>query len=333
MLEQICQRLYGWLHKNPVLQGRTVYVCDGSTLRLPHSPELAKFYPPHSNQDGGSHWPFLRIVVLQDVKTGLAMMPQWGKETENEQSLAVHAIAALPAGAVVIGDRNLGIFGVAFAASRCAHDVIVRLTKVRAERLAGRGIEPGYDRNLTWRPSRWDQCGGPYTADASVSGRLICIPAADPNHTEAIYLFTTLEIPVNQISNLYAQRWNVETDLRSIKQTVRLQEFSARSVTGLHNELLLAFAAYNLVRAMMCLAAAKANVPPRKISFTNVYALLRTFAGDIYAHRHASCHAPLSCTADRSSDCTRMGKASPGVISSSGTTRIGMKEVAPNCPA
>lgn len=220
-----------------------------------------------------------------------------------------------------------------FAASRCAHDVIVRLTKVRAERLAGRGIEPGYDRNLTWRPSRWDQCGGPYAADAAVSGRLICIPAADPNHTEAIYLFTTLDIAVNQISNLYAQRWNVETDLRSIKQTVRLQEFSARSVTGLHNELLLAFAAYNLVRAMICLAAAKANVPPRKISFTNVYALLRTFAGDIYAHRHASCHAPLSCTADRSSDCTRMGKASPGVISSSGTTRIGMKEVAPNCPA
>lgn len=180
-----------------------------------------------------------------------------------------------------------------FAASRCAHDVIVRLTKVRAERLAGRGIEPGYDRNLTWRPSRWDQCGGPYAADAAVSGRLICIPAADPNHTEAIYLFTTLDIAVNQISNLYAQRWNVETDLRSIKQTVRLQEFSARSVTGLHNELLLAFAAYNLVRAMICLAAAKANVPPRKISFTNVYALLRTFAGDIYAHRHASCHAPF----------------------------------------
>ncbi len=144
-----------------------------------------------------------------------------------------------------------------FAASRCAHDVIVRLTKVRAERLAGRGIEPGYDRNLTWRPSRWDQCGGPYAADAAVSGRLICIPAADPNHTEAIYLFTTLDIAVNQISNLYAQRWNVETDLRSIKQTVRLQEFSARSVTGLHNELLLAFAAYNLVRAMICL-------PPRK---------------------------------------------------------------------
>lgn len=102
-----------------------------------------------------------------------------------------------------------------------------------------------------------------------------------------------MDLPVEQIANLYALRWNVETDLRSIKQTVHLQELSARSTALLEKELLLAFAAYNLVRAVICLAAEKARVAPRRISFTNVYTLLETFASDLYAHRNSDASDPF----------------------------------------
>lgn len=291
VLELICKRLCGWLPDNPVLPGRTVYVCDGSTLRLPHSAALARAYPPHGNQSG-SHWPFLRLVVLQDVQTGLAVVPEWGPETESEQALALRAILHLPTGAVVIGDRNFGVFGVALAAHRWGHDVIVRLTKVRAERLAGKEVPLGADCQLIWKPSRWDTCGAPYESGAGVHGRLVCIPATELSR-EPVYLFTTLNLPAKQIGDLYALRWNVETDLRSIKQTVRLQQLSARSVNGLHNELLFAFAAYNLVRAVICLAAQRANVPPRRISFTNVYTLLRIYSPDIHAHSEADPSHPV----------------------------------------
>ena len=293
VLEQMIERLQGWFPSHAVLPDRTVYVCDGSTLALPYSAELSRHYPPHRNQKAASHWPLLRIVVLQEAQTGLAVCPQWGPETVSEQELALRAIAALPAGAVLVGDRNFGVFGVASAASRHGHDVIVRLTKVRAERLAGGPLQPGCDKPVTWTPTRWDSCGGPYAAQAAVTGRLLCLAASDPKQTELVFLFTTLALPADKIAALYALRWNVETDLRSLKQTVRLRELSARSVDLLDKELLLAFAAYNLVRAVICLAAEKAQVPPRRISFTNVYTLLRTFALPLHAHRHAAASDPF----------------------------------------
>lgn len=294
VLEQIAERLSGCLPAKPILPDRSIFVCDGSSVTLAHSAALVKAYPPHRNQRAAaSHWPLLRIVVLQDVQTGVALQPQWGPETVSEQALALRAMTSLPAGAVLIGDRNFGVFGVAFAASQHGHAVVIRLTRVRAERLAGGGIEPGSDSKITWTPTRWDSCGGPYDASASVSGRLVCLAASQANQNDAIYLFTTLDLAVREIGNLYALRWNVETDLRSIKQTVHLRELSARSPDMLEKELVMAFAAYNLVRAVICLAAQKAHVAPRRISFTNVYTLLETFASDLYAHRHSDASDPF----------------------------------------
>lgn len=294
VLEQIIERLRGWLPTHPVLPDRAIFVLDGSTVTLPHSLELVKAFPPHRNQRAtASHWPLLRLVVLQDVQTGIAICPHWGPETVSEQALGLRAIAGLPPGAVLIGDRNFGIFGVAYAAGQHGHAVLIRLTKQRAEHLAGSSLQAGLDTKITWKPTRWDSCGGPYDSQATVTGRLLCISASAPNQQEPVYLFTTMELPVEQIANLYALRWNVETDLRSIKQTVHLQELSARSTALLEKELLLAFAAYNLVRAVICLAAEKAQVAPRRISFTNVYTLLETFASDLYAHRHSDASDPF----------------------------------------
>ncbi|HKU23965.1 MAG TPA: hypothetical protein VJQ54_00765 [Candidatus Sulfotelmatobacter sp.] len=89
---------------------------DGTTLQVPQAPELVKAYPPPRNQHGRSHWPLIRMVVLQEVQTGLALRPHWGPMTESEQALALQAIPYLPATAVLLGDRNFGVFGVAWAA-------------------------------------------------------------------------------------------------------------------------------------------------------------------------------------------------------------------------
>jgi uncharacterized protein YqcC (DUF446 family) len=72
VFELIVERLRGWLPRNPVMPDRPVFVLDGSTLTLPHVPDLLQAYPPSRNQYGDSHWPIIRLVVLQDVQTGLA---------------------------------------------------------------------------------------------------------------------------------------------------------------------------------------------------------------------------------------------------------------------
>jgi hypothetical protein len=67
---------------------------------------------------------------------------------------------------------------------------------------------------------------------AAVSGRLIvCANPSRPH--ELLYLFTTLELPVAEIVDIYGLRWNVETDLRSLKRTVGLHQLGIPSGFGI----------------------------------------------------------------------------------------------------
>ena len=67
---------------------------------------------------------------------------------------------------------------------------------------------------------------------------------------------------------MYGRRWRIETDLRSLKQTVHLYRLSAHSADMMEKELLVAVMAYNLVRAIMFQAAQRAQIDPRQLSFT-----------------------------------------------------------------
>ena len=102
-----------------------------------------------------------------------------------------------------------------------------------------------------------------------MEGRLIV--CANPSRSnELLYLFTTLDLAIEEILGIYKLRWNVETDLRSLKRTVGLHQLSSKSLDMVEKELLLAIAAYNLVRAVMCLAARRASLSPRQLSFSFV---------------------------------------------------------------
>jgi hypothetical protein len=289
IFEMIVERLRGWLPSNPLLGGRPVYVIDGSTLSLPHTADLVKTYPPPRNQYGASHWPILRLVVLQDVQTGLALRPRWsphhGSKAVSEQELALQAIPDLPAQAVVLGDRNFGVFVIAWAAAQAKRDWLVRLTEQRATALAGGPLKAPSRQRVCWKPTRFDRVGGPFPDGAGVAGWLVCIKAELSTEYEWLYFFTTLDLPPETLGALYRLRWNVETDLRSIKQTTRLPHIAVRSCDMLEKDLLLAVAAYNLVRAVICLAAEKAKTEPRRMSFTNIYTLLETFLPDILQAR------------------------------------------------
>jgi hypothetical protein len=253
---------------------RNVFVVDGSSLELEQDRELARLYPPAKNQHGRSHWPMLRVVVMHDIATGLAQQPCWGPmygpHAVSEQELADQAMKSLPADAVIVGDRNFGIFSTAYTAQQQGLAVVLRLTDVRARKLAGLICQPGEYR-VRWPTSRWD--GGQnrcWPADAVVDGRLIAARVGRGKSRQWLYLFTTLELAQEEILELYGQRWNIETDLRSLKRTVQLHHIHAKSEDMMEKELLMAVAAYNLVRAVMCMAAQRSRIDPRQLSFTQV---------------------------------------------------------------
>jgi putative transposase len=252
--------------------GRPIFLIDGSSLLLSHTPELVQRFSPGRNQYGSNHWPVLKLVVFHDVFSGLALRPSWGSmygpQAVSEQSLAEQALERLPEDAVVLADCNFGIFAFAWAVGQSRRPMIFRLSRPRAQKILGTPLVSGTDRKILWEASDWDQKHHPeLPPDATVAGRLL-VCENPSRRDDLLYLWTTLNLPAEQILEMYGLRWNIETDLRSLKRTVGLQQLNSKSPEMIEKELLLAVAAYNLVRAVMCLAARRAGIDPRRLSFS-----------------------------------------------------------------
>lgn len=253
----------------------TAYLLDGSSLELEASPGLRRAYPPAQNQHGRAHWPVLRIVVLHELETGLAEEPQWGPmygpAAVSEQTLAEKAMDALAPGSVVVGDRNFGVFSIIWAAGQRGLGVVTRLTEPRAHKLAGGPIQQEGERMVRWEASRLDRRRqGGMPEGACVEGRLISVQIGRGRSKQWLHLFATLRLSAEEVVTLYGQRWKIESDLRSLKRTVRLHHIVARQESMMEKELITAVAAYNLVRAVMALAARRHHLFPRQLSFTFV---------------------------------------------------------------
>ena len=263
---------------------RTAFLLDGSSMRGAHTPELCETYPPGSNQHGESHWPLIRVLVAHDLHTGLAMRPEWGPmhgaEAVSEQALLEGAIRRLPSGATVIGDANFGVFSVAHALAQHAHPALLRLTAERARRLAGETLRDGMDREVEWKPSAYDRKNHPdLPTDACVKGRLL-VRRVQPNNGAAAFLlalFTTLPSSVEEVYQLYGQRWTIETDLRQLKSMLCLDQLTCSTPDMVAKEIEMGITAYNLVLALIGLASKQSGIPPRGYRFTKVRRILETF--------------------------------------------------------
>jgi hypothetical protein len=194
-----------------------------------------------------------------------------GPQAVSEQGMAKEMLRRLTPGSVALGDRNFGVFSVAYHARQEQHPCLLRLTEVRAKKL-NRGVLPnaGTDRHLVWNCSRWDRSGNPeLPPDASVEGRLVVVKVWDEaGKKQKLYFFTTMDLAAERLAEVYGYRWNIETDLRSLKREVRLHMLTAKSKDMVDKELALGVAAYNLTRAAINEAAEILQVSPRQFSFS-----------------------------------------------------------------
>lgn len=285
VVEKACDQLLGELSKRiepePELKV-PLLLLDGSSLRLEHARGLLEDFPPGRNQHNEGHWGIVRWVAFHDLQTGIALRPAWGPmygaEAVGEQQLAEEVLERAAPGSVIVGDGNFGVFSVAYAAAQRHHQVLFRLTKTRAQALGAGELLPTGERKIVWHPSRYDRKQHPgLPPEAQIEGRLIVVTRH--GFRETLYLFTTLLEPCEKVVTWYSQRWNMELDLRTLKGTMRLHQLRGKSTEAVEKELLIAVVAYGLVRAFMALAAQRAGLSPRRLSFTRAYGLLNAMIG------------------------------------------------------
>ena len=269
---------------NGAAPARRMFFIDGTSVRTAHSEPLKKKYPPASNQHGESHWPTIRMLVAHDLETGLALRPEWGamygSDAVSEQGLFEQLLIRLPGEAAVLGDSNFGVFTVAYTATQGRHPVLLRMTPERARSLVKGDLVDGMDERIRWQPSAYERRQhSELPADACVEGRLIArqVQPSDGSAAFLPILFTTLEDAADEAIALYGKRWDVEVDLRTLKGTLRLEQINCTSPEMAAKEIDVAMLAYNLVRAVMYMAARKAQLKPRDFSFSRVRRVVNAF--------------------------------------------------------
>ena len=270
---QIFEQLQGQMREHLPDVPRPVFVLDGTTLQLLHADELVREFPPGSNQHGENHWPTMLLLAFHDAHTGLATRPSWGPmygpRAVSEQKLARAALERLPENALVVADGNFGIFILAYTVQQTQRPMLFRLTAARAQKvLGGAGLRPARRRKVEWEPSWHERKTHPGLPEGAVVKGWVVAYRSPAEKGEMLYFFTTLDLPPKRILALYKLRWNIETDLRSLKRTVELHRITSKTKAMVEKEVLMAVCAYNVIRAVMYLAAAAAKLRARQLSFS-----------------------------------------------------------------
>jgi hypothetical protein len=284
--EQVCDRVFESLvaATPPSFAGRRVFSIDGTTFTLSSEEGLRTVYPPASNQHGESPWPIMLAAVAHELSSGCAMRPEigamYGPERISEIDLSIRLLPRIPAGSIVMADRDFGIFYFTHAVQTAELQLVARLTEKRFRALQRSAQKIAEGRwALVWKPSRWDRKHHPdLPADASLSVHLHEIDVLDAEKKPMkLWLVTTLtEVTADcqAWSELYRGRWRVENDIRDVKIALQMEDLRGRSDPMLRKELALGMAAYNLVVQVRRLAAKAANVEPRRLSFKGTWSLV-----------------------------------------------------------
>jgi hypothetical protein len=256
-----------WLWK-----GSHAKLVDGFTFTMPDTAENQEAFPQLSAQNPGVGFPIARACAVISLATAsvcdVAIGPYEGKET-GENALLRDMLAVF--------DRYYCSFMMlTLLALRGVH-VCVRLHQ-RRESDFRQGRRLGKDDHLvTWsRPScppwmsaeQYDQIPETFTLR-----ELRFAVTAPGRRTETITVVTTLtdpkEYPAEDIAALYGSRWNVELDIRDIKQTLGLDHARCKTPDMVRRELWVTLLAYNLIRKVMATSAAVHDTQPRRLSFTS----------------------------------------------------------------
>ncbi len=286
--KQVWRVVCGWLSSSNDQswrwQGHGVRLLDGTTFRLPFSPELSAAYGQAENGLGKSYWIVVRSVITFCLHTHLAVAVSTADMHTSESAMLYPLMVDDEAGVIYIGDINFGVYRTVQTAHAFGQHVLLRLRPDRFEALRRTLEQPaplrsGQEWNVFWSPGPQIRTD-PRLPAVAIAGRLLYLHLDTPGFRPLkLYFFTTLcdrmRYSFEALCQLYALRWQAELDYRHIKTTLDMEEFTARSPAIFQLELMAGILTYNLIRTMMVKAALFAHCSPVQLSFQQSFRRLR----------------------------------------------------------
>jgi hypothetical protein len=286
-------------------RGHRTFLEDGSAFSMPDTPELQAHFGQPGGQAKGCGFPVAHILALFHAGTGLLLEVIAAPLRSHDMAGVTGILLLLRAGDVLVADRGFCSFAhLALLLTKGAHAVFRLHQKQIADFTPGRAhAQPRQKGAPKGMPkSRWvSACGlmdqvveyfkparrpkwmgeDEYRAlPESIMVRELRYRITAPGfRTREVTLVTTLldavAYPADALAELYGTRWRVEENLKSLKQTMKMDVLKCKTVDGVLKELTMYAIAYNLVRVAMCEAGDQQGVMADRISFVDALRWLR----------------------------------------------------------
>jgi hypothetical protein len=297
LVRSVADSLHGATRDTGRWLGHRVFVVDGSAFSMPDTPELQAHFGQTTAQKPGCGFPIAHILALFHVGTGMLLEILTGPLYTHDMAHVAGLHPLLGIGDVLLGDRGLCSFAhLALLVERGVHGVfrmhqrqVVDFTPHRAHK------RPGHKRAPKGLPSsRWVRClgvtdqvvawlkpkGCPEWMTAAqyalLPGELLVrelrysIGGSGFRVREVTLVTTLLDAalyPSGELAELYRKRWQVESNLKNLKTTMKMDVLHCETVAGVTKELLMFALTYNLVRLVMLEASRRQGVAVDRISF------------------------------------------------------------------
>jgi hypothetical protein len=251
-------------------RGLALYGMDGTTMRVPDSPENRKAFGGQRTHRGDSGYPQVRVVALMALRSHVLASFRVADYGTGETTLARGVWAEIPENSLTIVDRNFLVKKDLIRLETDGNRHWLSRSKVNTrwsvkKKLGKDDYLVEWDVHETDLPGKWEVRAIHYKRKGF------------PRSTIFTSLTDAEKYPAKELVELYHERWEVELAYDEMKTHMLLREEAIRSRTpdGVRQELWGIAIAYNLIRREMERVANIAGVPPTRMSFVNALAHIR----------------------------------------------------------
>jgi len=267
-------------------RGLALYGWDGTTMRVPDSPEnRGEFGGAYGGAGHGeSGYPLVRVVAAMALRSHVLSAFRIADYSTGETTLAQGLWSTIPDNSLVIFDRNF----------------LIKRELIRFETTGNRHWLTRSKSNTKWAVVKHlgnnddlvelevSDKNAPYVHTWEV--RAIHYKRRGfPRATLLTSLMDPVAYPAKELIALYHERWETELGYDEIKTHLleRQEAIRSRTPQGVRQELWGIAIAYNLIRLEMERAAEEARVAPTRISFVHALAHVKDEIGRLRGQRLA----------------------------------------------
>lgn len=251
---------------------RRVRIVDGTTVTMPDTQENQSAYPQQRGQKPGLGFPICRIVGVTSLENGAlinAAIGRFNGKGGDEQTLLRSMWSTFSAGDVVLADAFFTTYF--FIAEMQKKGVDLLMEQHGSRRLTTdfrRGKSVGSRDHIVDIPKPKKRPSWMSDDDYLKAPDFLRLREFKSNGKVMVTtMLSSQQYNKNDLAALYKKRWQVELDIRHIKDTLGMNILSCKTPEMALKEIWVYMLAYNLLRVLMAQSATQHDLLPRQLSF------------------------------------------------------------------